>query len=165
MSELQRIVSMAELLVAQQAQVKSIEEQLAVAKAEARKLETEDLPELMRELGIEKFTLSDGSNIEVMDDVECSISEERRGAAMEWLERNGFGGLIKTEVVVRFGKGEHEAAARCAEETGGETRETVHPSTLKSFVREQLAAARPIPFETFGIRPYSRVKIKPPRAK
>lgn len=165
MSDLQRVVTLARIFVAQREMVERLEGQLAEAKAEARRLETEDLPELMREIGLARFELDDGSVIDVVDDVECSVSEERRAAAVGWLEANGFGGLIKTEVVVRFGKGEHDAAQRCAEETGGEARETIHPSTLKAFVKEQLAAGRPVPFETFGIRPFSRAKIKPPRGK
>jgi hypothetical protein len=38
--------------------------------------------------------------------------------------------------------------------------ETVHPSTLKAFVKEQLAVGTAVPFDLFGIYPYSRAIIK-----
>ena len=34
---------------------------------------------------------------------------------------------------------------------GIEDKATVHPSTLKAFVREQLAEGSDLPFETFGV--------------
>lgn len=159
MSDLQRALKLAELLLAARKNVETLDNQLKTAKDEVRRLEQEDLPELMQELGLETFKLTSGETIEVKQDVECGISEERRARAHAWLTANGFGGLIKTEVVAKFGRDEHEAAVACAEQIGGEMIERVHPSTLKSFVKEQMEAGRAIPFDLFGIHPFNRVKI------
>lgn len=159
MSDLQRAVQLAELLLQMRNKVQDMEKQLEVAKADLRRVEQEDLPELMQELGLETFKLKTGETIEVKPEIDCGISEERRGAAHDWLSANGFGGLIKTEVVAKFGRDERDAAVACAQQIGGEMIERVHPSTLKSFVKEQMSAGKPVPFDLFGVHPYSKVKV------
>jgi hypothetical protein len=161
---LERAVQLAELLVRLRRNVEGLEEELSVAKADVRRVEQEDLPQLMTELGLETFRLKSGEVIEVKNEVECAITEERRAAAHSWLVDRGFGGLIKTEVVVTFGRGEHDAAEDFAHECVEKGKapalvERVHPSTLKSFVKEQMEAGQAIPFDLFGVRPYSKVKI------
>jgi hypothetical protein len=159
MSDLQRALKLAELLLAARKHLEAVEAQLKTAKEDVRRLEQEDLPELMQELGLETFKLTTGETIEVKQDIECGISEERRARAHAWLTDNGFGGLIKTEVVAKFGRDERDAAVAAAEQIGGEMVERVHPSTLKSFVKEQMEAGRAIPFDLFAIHPFNRVKI------
>ena len=159
MSDLQRAVQLAELLLKLRQNVERLETELEAAKKDMRRVEQEDLPDLMQELGLETFKLTTGELIEVKPEVECGISEERRARAHAWLTENGFGGLIKTEVVAKFGREEREAAVACAQQIGGEMIERVHPSTLKSFVKEQMAAGKPVPFDLFGVHPYNKVKI------
>lgn len=171
MSELKRIVQLANLLIEQRTAVDAAKLALEEATAAMRRTELEDLPELMREIGIFSVTLEDGSTVELSDEVDCGISEERRADAHHWLSENGFGGLIKTEVVVAFGRDEHDQAeefsAKIVEQTGHtpEVVERVHPATLKSFVKEQLEKGAAIPFDLFGIRPYSKAKIKSKKKK
>lgn len=160
MSDLKRVIQLANLMVQKRQHVEALKTDLEAATIELRRIETEDLPELMREVGMKSVTVEDGSVIDLVEEVECSISEARRTEAHKWLIENGFGGLIKTEVVVTFGRGEHDAAVACAKQVGGTTVERVHPSTLKSFVKEQLAAGKAVPFETFGVYPYTKARLK-----
>lgn len=159
MSEIKRAVQLAERLIGKREEVASLEQQLSVAKLDLQRLEQDDLPDLMMELELTTFTLSNGTKVEVQQDVQCGISEERRRAAHSWLIDHEFGGLIKTEVSVAFDRGGYAEAQRVAAEIGGAVKESVHPSTLKSFIKEQLAAGNPVPFELFGVRPFNRVKI------
>lgn len=159
MSDLQRVVQMAELLLKLRENVTRLEAELEAAKKDVRRVEQEDLPDLMQELGLETFKLKSGETIEVKPEVDCSISEDRRAKAHEWLTAHGFGGLIKTEVIAKFGRDERDAALACAQQINGEVIERVHPSTLKSFVKEQMAAGAGLPFDLFGVHPYSKVKI------
>ena len=159
MSDLQRVVQLAELLLKLRANVSRLEDELKAAKEDVRRVEQEDLPDLMQELGLQTFKLATGEVVDVKQDVECGISEERRARAHAWLTENGFGGLIKTEVVAKFGRDERDAAVACAEQIGGEMIERVNPATLKSFVKEQMEAGRAIPFDLFAIHPFNRVKI------
>lgn len=159
MSGLQRAAQLAEIILEQRAEVDRLDQALGDAKATLRRLEQEDLPDLMQELGVDAFRLASGETVDVRQEVDCAITETRRSEAHDWLLRNGFGGLIKTEVVVRFGKGEHAQAVAAAEAVGGELQERVHPSTLKAFVKEQMAAGHPVPFDLFGVHPYHKVRI------
>lgn len=137
-----------------------------------RRTEQEDLPELMREIGLTEIKLADGSEITVTDDVQCSISEERRAAAHAWLRESGYGGIIKGVLAIPFRPEDPEMeeavaeiAAEASERLGAEIEvaEKVHPQTLKSFVKERLAAGEAVPFDLFGIHPFSRAKVKAPK--
>lgn len=169
-----RIAQLAQLMIEQQRAVEAMEADLREAKEALRRTETEDLPELMSELGLSEIKLADGSKVEVKMDLHCGISEERRAEAHRWLEERGFGGLIKTAIVVSFERSERAEALGAAKQVAAELdrdvalQDAVHPATLKAFLKEQLAlgaeGSRPPP-ELFGIRPYSKAKLSVPRAK
>jgi len=146
-------------------------EELQAAKEMLRTLSEEDLPELMRELMLTEVRLEDGSAIKVTDDVEASISVERRAEAHAWLIANGFGGIIKTSLSVAYERGERAKAEKDAESISRAVNravaieEGVHSQTLRAFVRERLATGEPFPMELFGVRPFSRAKLTEPNAK
>lgn len=168
MSELQRVVALAELLREQTARVKMLKDELEQEQAALRRTETEDLPELMRELGLSSLALSDGTTVKVVEEVSCSIAERNRNDAHAWLIEHGFGGLIKTAVTVEFGRGERENAelfAHSIEDHHPTVVEQVHASTLKAFVKEQLGQGVALPFDLFGIFPYSKAIIEKKGAK
>ena len=77
MSDVKRAVQLAELLLTLRQRVDRLESELAAAKADAQRVEQEDLPELMQELGLSKFSLTTGETLEVQPDVACSISDAR----------------------------------------------------------------------------------------
>lgn len=166
---LARISQLAHLMVKQR---KRHERLLAAADAAKRRLdrtEREDLPALMQEFGITELKLSDGSTVSVVPDVICGIPEAKRPAAAEWLRANGFGGLLKTQLTVAFERGGSDEARRVAgrlhDELGidAQVAEAVHPQTLKSFVREQLAQGRSLPEDCFTVLSFNRANLKLPR--
>lgn len=165
MSDLERIVKMAELLVKAQADVKEKEDALKSAKFIALQLEREDLPMLMGELGLTEIKLTDGSVVQIKEDVDTRITQANRGAALKWLLDHDYGGIIKTNVAIAFGRGEHDSALEVRDRLekdyeGVELKEDVHHSTLKAFVKERLEAGEDMPFDLFGIHPYSKAIIK-----
>lgn len=173
--QLTRIRTMAERLVIAQKEVKCLEEALEAAKDVEKRLEREDLPELMRELGFTSFTLTDGSKAELVDDVACNITAENHEDAIRWLDQNGFGGLVKTQMQVTFNREDRDAAIKLAQgvllaakaahvEIEPIVSEKVHPATLKSFIKEELGKGAKVPFDLFSIHPYSKVKIKAGKA-
>jgi hypothetical protein len=171
-AQVERIEKLARLLLEQKAQVDAAATVLAAAKAEALRTETQDLPELMHELGLSEVKLEDGTTVRVADEVECSITEANRFAAHAWLRQNGFGGLIKTSVAFQVPRecGAQEMAETILEdlheheiETTADLVERVHPATLKAFVKEQLAEGRSVPENLFSIFPYSKAKIALPK--
>lgn len=165
---LKQLTQLANLARSAEQEIESLEEQVKASKARLTDIVEEDIPMLMAELGIESFKLEDGSSITVGDEVYASIPAASKEAAFLWLEQHNFGSLIKTDVSVSFGREQLEAAvalhARLTEEgLAPEISRGVHASTLKSFLKEQLAAAAEIPLDLFGARPVREAKIKAPR--
>lgn len=169
-TEVQRAVEMGNSMLKAQADVDRLTELLSKAKEAYSKLEMGDLPDLMREIGMTMFKMPDGSIFELIEDIQCGISEERRPAAHKWLVDHDYSGLIKTELKMTFGTDEADRAneiQHLIEEQGGvaERKEAIHPARLKSFIKEQLEAGVDIPYATFGIHPFDRVKYKQPKGK
>jgi len=164
MSDLQRVVKLAELLQEQQTELKRLEQEAKAVKKIVTSLEREDLPALMNELGLTKFTLTDGSEVKIKEEVDASITKSNPGPALKWLLDNKFGGLIKTEVAMAFGRGDRVVADKVTEELkelgySPELKEAVHPGTLKAFVKEQMTAGNKIPMDLFNVFPYSKATI------
>lgn len=130
-----------------------------------RRLEEDDIPSLMSELAVNKLRLETGEEISVGLEVYASIPKHGQADAFAWLEGNGHGGLIKTEVGVSFGRDELELAQaharRLAEQGLNATLErAVHAGTLKAFIKEQLRDGKSLPLELFGARSVNKAKIK-----
>ena len=168
-ASLEQITTLAQLLQQATANAEKLAAELQLAKEEVRRLTEDDLPEMMREVGMASFKLADGSEVKVTDEVDCAITVDRRPAAHAWLTEHGFGGLIKSALTVVYGSDEHDAAcaavAQVSALTGhaAELEEKVHPQTLKAFIKEQMAAGLALPQELFSIRPYSKAKITSPK--
>lgn len=123
----------------------------------------------MAELGISELKLDDGSVVTIKEDCECAITERTREPALRWLAENGFSGLIKTQVVAVFGRGEREVALKAFEKLVDEPadvslKEDVHASTLKAFVKEQISAGNALPLDLFNVIPFNKATRKRPRS-
>lgn len=158
------ISALAEALIFAEADVDTAETNLKDKKESARRLREETIPGAMQELGIESIKLTTGQKLTVVQDVYASILAADRKAAYDWLNSHGFGGLIKTEVVVDFGKGEEEKVASFYQELKArgfeaEVEQGIHAATLKAFLREKLASGSDIPLDLFGARPIWTAKI------
>lgn len=151
-----------------------LDEEVGAVKAELRRYDEVVIPDLMSAVGMATFSLDDGTIVKVEPFVDVVVREDDRAAAWEWLAGNGFGDLIKHEVSVTFGKGDDEAAnaaIRLLESEGLPVRDrtTVHPGTLKAFVKEQLRTAAeqgmpPMQFpEEFKIYQGRRAKLSQTR--
>lgn len=162
---IREIAKLAELLRDQQALVSRLEDELAAAKALALRYEREDIPNAMLEAGVTELRLDDGSRISVTEDCSARITDATRNAAISWLVDNGFGGIVKTEVAVQLPRGEREAAAAIHAELvktypEAQLKETVHPSTLKAFVKEQLEKGAPVPFDLFNVHTFNKAVLR-----
>ena len=150
-----------------------LEDDLKKAKADLFKIATIDLPEAMKEAGLEKFTTSDGLEVGVTKDVQCGITEAKREAAYTWLIENDFGGLIKSDVDVIFGRDERAKAEKLVEQLRKKGLEvtfnqSIHAQTLKSFVKERMADTEsevPFPLELFGVFPFDKASVKPTKQR
>lgn len=154
------MTTLAELVDAGEAQ-SSLERRIVLHETALKKmnedlrvLSTETLPNMMAEVGLESFTLLDGSKIEIANKVYAKLPEDNY-AAFTWLREQGMDGVIKTQVVLDFGKGddsEVEKVREVLQEMGliPMVKSTVHHMTLKALVREQIEKGNPIPLDAFG---------------
>ena len=150
-------------LVTQQHLVAAAERDLKEMKAEERRLAEQVIPELMDNLGMDKITLRSGHVISVKDAVQCGILAANRPKAYKWLDEHGHGGLIKTAVAAKFGRGEKEDAlnAMAALEGYNPTlTESVHAGTLKAWARVELEAGRALPDDIFNVHVVRLTTVK-----
>ena len=129
------------------------------------KITDEQLPEALEEMGLQKFTLTDGAEISVKPIYAASIPKERKEEALQWLRDHDFGDLVKNNVTVSFGRGEDEVARDfvdfCdAEGYAPNQMEKVEPMTLKAWLRERVEAGDPVPLDLFGAFISQRATIK-----
>lgn len=144
---------------------------IAEFKREAEQILTRDLPDAMRETGAgDTVQLRSGTQVTLKPIVSGSIPKKNRPAAHAWLRANGQGDLIKIEMTVAAGKGQHGAGllalAAQARACGWAvtTEETVHAETLKKFVRTAVAAGRTLPLDTLGIFVGQRAEVALPQS-
>lgn len=168
--QMKRMVEMAKLLKDAQAKVERLGKELVEAKKVQQELEQEDFPELMKEVGVTSFQTADGEQFILTEEISCGITKDNHKAAMEWLDKNKFGGLIKTLLEVSFAREDREHALRLAEllqneaasrqvQIEPEVSESVHAATLKSFIKEEMEKGHAVPNDLFSIHPYNKVKV------
>ena len=136
-------------------EIANLKEQLKKKEDYRTKLSEEVLPSLFSEVGLSELKLSDGRKIKVSEYYRAAIKVENREAAYAWMRNNGFGDLVKNQVTCSFGRNEDEKASSLISdlsEKGLEPaqRESVEPSTLRAFVREQYEAGKELPMDLLG---------------
>jgi hypothetical protein len=162
---IEEITLLAQRQLGLELKVEQVEEQLKAAKNELREISEKILPEKMDQLGLPEFRTKDGIFVKIKEEIKASVSVERRNPVNDWLDKNGFGGLIKSEVVTAFGRDEIEEAKKLvdklkAEGKISELERTVNFQTLQFFVREQLAKGADLPLDLFGVQRMRISKIK-----
>lgn len=134
-------------------------------KAALHKITDEHLPEALEAMGLQKFTLTDGSEIAVKPIYAASIPSDRKVEAFQWLRDHEFGDLVKNNVTVTFGRGEDDTAKDFVDLCGTQgfvpsQLEKVEPMTLKAWLRERVEAGDPVPLDLFGAFISQRATIK-----
>ena len=137
-------------------EVAELETNLKAKKEELRLTSEQELPDAMQAAGLTQIKLNSGENISINEFYNAHISKANQEKAYEWLTANGHEGLIKNEVLLKFGREEslvvdETVSALQARGLSPQVRQSVHPSTLKAFVKEQFTSGNDIPTEPFGI--------------
>lgn len=155
--------------------ITELEEELEAFNKRKNQLACVDMPNLMRDLGLNDFTLDTGEKFKLEDFCSGSLNKAPDfQTAKQWVIDNGGGDLIKTSVSVDFGTGEHNMAMNLRGQLQDEgydvdVSEGIHPQTYASFGREKLKewkaalekgidAPEP-PFKELGLYAGTRVKI------
>jgi len=164
-TNLKGVAKLAQDIATQEAEVAKLEETLKNAKKQLYRLTDEELPSMLAEMGVASFKLEDGSTVEIKKTYGASIPVASREEAFSWLRGNGYGDMVKNIVSVNFGMGEDEKASEfksMAQSQGlsPDQAESVHPSTLRAWVKEQVEDGKPFPMELFGAYIGQRAVIK-----
>lgn len=143
-------------LVAREDEVASIEADLKAAKERRDEVATRSLPAALEACGLTVLPLpSDvGIKVEVKKTTVAGITKEDWPDAKKWLVEEGHDDIIKAELAVLFKKDRADLAAKVLEAVTAlvkkkdgsvKSNESVHWSTLRSFVREQLDLGTELP--------------------
>ncbi len=146
--------------------VKEKEQELAEAKIAVTDIAEKRIPEATD--GLEgKFELSDGRTLTVKEDIRSSIAGEKRVPAIQWLDDNEYGHIVKRELVFQFAKGDTERFEAFQKHIKKlklplvmKEQFSVHHATLNAWVKEQLKDGVDLPKETFGIFRQRVAKVK-----
>lgn len=139
------------------------EEELKGIQDKIKKLSEEIIPEAMLTLGLDQLKLDNGLKLSVVDNVYAYISEENKPTCYNWLRDNNLGSIIKNEIGVQFDKTQDAEAmdlkARLSSEGLPVThKESIHPSTLKSTMKELVKKGISVP-DAFNIHIGKKTRI------
>lgn len=162
LSKLNDLVAEAQAL---ESEINDLEIQLGLTKKQYLTVIDHKIPTAMLSAGVQKFSTTDGHSVAIEKKYQAHISEANQEKAYKWLDDNGHQAIIKHMVSIQFDRSQHNEALSLV----GELRErdlpvadkqSVHPSTLKAFVREQLESGKDLPQDTFGVYVIDRAVIK-----
>lgn len=163
---LQGIAALAEKQLQTETRIAAAEEALSELNEELMRLRDVLIPDAMSAVGMSSFKLKDGTSVVVNPFYSAKIPEEKHREAFAWLRTNNFGEIIKREIKCAFGKGDDARATEVATHLATlkipfADKESVHPQTLKAFVRERIEKGETLPTELLGVYVGSRAKITP----
>tara|TARA_R100001086_G_scaffold217207_1_gene133563 strand:+ start:2213 stop:2788 length:576 start_codon:yes stop_codon:yes gene_type:complete len=163
--ELSTVSNLASKQLKLTAELAALEAEFKAKKEELRLTSEQELPDAMQAAGLTQIILSTGEKISIKEFYSAHISKANQEKAYQWLLSNGHEGLIKNEVLLKFGREESETvretvSALQSRGLAPEIRQSIHPSTLKAFVKEQLTTGNDIPTEPFGIYIGTKATIK-----
>ncbi len=145
--------------------VSDLENKLSAAKVVLQAYRVEKIPPLMAELGIGELKTDTGLTITVDTFVGCKFFPEFKADALKWLEDHDYGGIIKNEVSLKFGKDSEEevtSAVNALRAAGFEpdVDKGVHPMTLKAWATKQVENGGEVPTNLFDFSTFQICKVK-----
>ena len=152
-------------LLETQKKIEATEEELKKLKDVETTLSEQTIPNLMQQAGVELIKLEGGISVEVKPFYSARIPSSKSEEAFAWLRDNGHGDLIKNQVSLEFGMKQDNEAKSLIEELKAKglpvkQKTTVHPSSLRGFVREQIQdLGKDVPAELFGTYVANKTKI------
>ncbi len=175
---LEKIRQVARDLRDKKLEIANVESRLSELKAERLKIEFEKLPEMYDAAGIDSLGIPKEGNQPAYDgklkpfyraNISADWEPEKRDAAFKWLIKNGHGDLIKTEIVIRLGRGDVKLLNDIKKRLKPLMKKiditvglNVPWNTLTAFVKEQIEEKKAIlPLDILGAQVGKIVELKP----
>ena len=151
--------------------IKAVQDKIETAETMVKKLKEEEqlladsVTDLLQSKGVSELKLTDGSKVTTKEQLYCSIKEENKEGAFNWVRSQGDGDIIKNIVSVDFKKGEDKVAQefkQLAEDSGLVPNEnsSIHPSTLRSYLNAKSRDGVDFDEKLFGAFRLNKVSIK-----
>lgn len=115
-------------------EIDKLKEKLKEREAVKKRIAEILLPDIMGQIGLTELRLTSGQKVIIKDDIYTSAPEAKMDEITAWLNARNMGSIVKTKP-------------------------SIHPSTLKSFVKEQLALDPEFPRELFGVHEVQKATI------
>jgi hypothetical protein len=123
--------------------------------AQIKQVSETQLPDLLASVGLTQLRMASGRTIGTKTDYHAAISKANAERAYAWLKENNMGGIIKENLLVKPDQRERLMRAGVNFDTSA----SVHPSTLRALVKEQIEAGTDFPRELFGVFVANRVVV------
>lgn len=143
------------------ASVLDIEEALKKRKKDLFNIRQIQIPELMKEFGLESLKTNTGASIEIKGGVSVSIKDNKK--LFKYVRDCNSGDLIKNVIIIEASDdGTREGLITFLEESfvPFEQKESIHSATLKKFVKEQIESGKKPPENAVNTFEYNFSKLK-----
>lgn len=169
-NEIKSVVELARQQWQLEKDIERLQAELEEKKRELDAISLKELPQLMTELGIRGQTMSDGTELELKEEVYGTITGEKAPLAFKWLEDHEHGDLIKRQFTILFGRDDEAWAKKFTRDLAQRKRplnssvkRAVHPQTLNKWLREMIKEGKSFPEELFGVHRRKVAVLKPPK--
>ena len=156
--KLKNLSKLAEDLVLVEDAISEVEDRLADLKRQKRKLAEIEIPDVMNEVGLKEFKLTNGLKVNIKNVFTGKITQENADEAFKWLDEHGHGGIVKGQVVIPFRLDAPKETIRKIEEFAeqmgytAEEKLQVHHMTLSAFIKDRIMNGDPdFPRELFNV--------------
>ncbi len=154
--KLDAIVQDAAQVLVRTARIEQLKKELEDEQEALRLLKEQTLPTLMDEAQIKSIGIDEDYTLERQDHVFANITVANAPKACAWLQKNGYGAIVKAEFKITVAKGDEKTQQRIRNgltkaKIAFEERQGVHAQTLNAFVRESLASGRKLPSKLIGV--------------
>ena len=135
--------------------IKDAEQHLKDLKFKKKKLNEEDIPMLMEEMGMDVISV-DGHKVKIRQFVHARIPNDKRDEAFAFLRSIGEADIIKNDVTVSFSAGQDNQAGAVVDDLRQQgldpaQKTHIHAQTLKKWVGDRLKDGKETDFDTFGV--------------
>jgi len=168
--QLQEISKLAQQQLDLEKLLEQTEQHLKTLKSQHKKIAVDLLPTAMQAAGMEKFTLTNGAQIDVKEALYMSIPKKNRADVALWLVEHGQETLIKNDVVIKFNKGEEDQVRGLTELLGDagmgdrySVEQDMNTASVKAAIRELLEQGEDVPLKLFGAYQETAAKITVPK--
>jgi CRISPR/Cas system CMR-associated protein Cmr1 (group 7 of RAMP superfamily) len=129
--------------------IEELQAEMKVLNEELGAVSQKDIPELMQEIGIKEFKLTNGLKVSVRPHFSGKVLGE---GLFDWMEANGFADIVKTELVIKSRRTDEDILQPVYElltQIGIDftDKDSIHYQTLGAWIKEQKTEGGKMPPE------------------